>query len=76
MNLSRAHAVKRHCKECAGPDNGNRSTNLCTASECYLWPFRSGTPHPAEVETHLQKRAAMDERNRLMRRRTKKKIAS
>jgi hypothetical protein len=76
MNLSRAHAVKKHCKDCAGPDNGNRSASLCTSYECYLWPFRVGSHQHPEVETHLQSRAALDERNRLMRRRLKGKTTS
>jgi hypothetical protein len=69
MKLSRSNSVKSHCKECAGPDHGNRGAALCTIYECYLWPFRIGSPQQTEVETHLQSRAAQDERNRLMRRR-------
>lgn len=66
MNLSRANAVRKHCKECAGPDNGNRGAGLCTSYECFLWPFRIGSPQSAEVEIHLISRAALAERNRLM----------
>ena len=76
MYLSRANAVKKHCKECAGPDNGNRGVGLCTSYECNLWPFRVGSPQPPEVETHLQKRAALDERNRLMRKRRRDSVKS
>ena len=76
MTLSRAYAVKKHCKECAGPDHGNRGASLCTSYECYLWPFRVGSPQQPEIETHLQSRAALDERNRLMRQKLRAQAAS
>jgi hypothetical protein len=76
MNLSRTNAVKKHCKECSGPDNGNRSASLCTSYECYLWPFRVGSPQQSEIETHLQTRAALDERNRLMRQKLRARAVS
>lgn len=63
MNLSRTNAVKNHCRDCAGSDNGNRSASLCTATACFMWPFRNGTPQKSDIEKHLQARAAMDARN-------------
>ena len=75
MNLSRSDAVRSHCKICAGPDSGNRSVQLCTAYACHLFPFRSGTAKKSDVERHLQARAEMDERNRLMRKSLKGQAA-
>lgn len=72
MNLSRSDAVKSHCRECSGDDNGNRSVQLCTVTHCYLFPFRRGRPNKREIETHLQARANIDERNKLMRQKLKK----
>ena len=66
MNLSRANAVKEFCRICAGPDNGNRSASLCTVYACLLFPFRMGTAKKNDIEKHLQAKADMDERNRLM----------
>ena len=73
MNLSRMNQVKKFCSECAGNDNGNRSVHLCTTYACHLFPFRSGTAKKSDVERHLQARAEMDERNRLMRKSSKGK---
>jgi hypothetical protein len=75
MNLSRTNAVKNHCRECAGPDNGNRSASLCTARACYLYPFRNGAPQKTDTEKHFLERANMNERNRLMKKQRREDLS-
>jgi len=62
--LTPLKAIRRKCYDCSCYQW--KEVRLCTVIACPLWPYRHGhRPTAEDTETHLQSRAALDERNRL-----------
>jgi hypothetical protein len=63
--------IREKCLDCCGYQWSE--VTKCGAVECPLWPYRHGhRPTMENTEKHLQEKAALDERNRLMKQRLKK----
>ena len=62
-------SIREACLDCCGYQR--TEVKHCGAIACSLWPYRNNRrPKPAETELHLQAKASLDERNRLMSDRT------
>ena len=64
-------ALREHCLECAG--FSRKDVRLCPAAGCWLWPYRMGYAHVAELIPLAKPHACDDPRNHVDRKPPKEK---
>ena len=68
-SMTPIRTIREKCLDCCL--NQRSEVKHCGVVACPLWPYRRGRrPLPEETEAHLQEKAALGERNRLMKERS------
>ena len=64
--------IREKCLDCCC--HQYKEVKLCEADDCPCWPYRHGRrPTEGDAEKHLQAKANLDERNRQMQQRIKRR---